>query len=151
MKPLMSLLAMAGLSLGVLACSNTDPMNPLGYTPESKENLLADSGFKKLTLNTPAKIAAFKKMPKQRISKTTFKGKPVYVFPDQNVCGCLYVGGPTAYQTFLSKGRAQMIDNRVNQMNNINEDDPYNPTADMATIDWGDAWDVADAYGGYIN
>ena len=44
-----------------------------------------------------------------------------------------------------------MIDNRVNQMNNINEDDPYNPTAEMATIDWGDAWDVADAYGGYIN
>ena len=105
-------------------------MNPLGYQPESKENLLADSGFKKLTLNTPAKVAAFKKLPPHRISQTTFKGKQVWVYPDQNVCGCLYVGGQTAYNTFIKKGRAQMIDSRVNQMYNQDAGDPYNPTAD---------------------
>ena len=104
-------------------------MNPLGYQPESKENLLADSGFKTLSLNTPAKVAAFKKLPPHRISQTTFKGKPVWVYPDQNVCGCLYVGGQTAYNTFIKKGRAQMIDSRVNQMYNQDAGDPYNPTA----------------------
>ena len=119
-----------GLTFALSACSNTDPMNPLGYQPESKENLLADSGFKKLSLNTPAKAAAFKKLPPHRISQTTFKGKPVWVYPDQNVCGCLYVGGQTAYNTFLKKGRAQMIDSRVNQMYNQDAGDPYNPTAD---------------------
>ena len=69
-------------------------------------------------------------MPPHRISQTTFKGKPVWVYPDQNVCGCLYVGGQTAYNTFLKKGRAQMIDSRVNQMYNQDAGDPYNPTAD---------------------
>ena len=29
--------------------------------------------------------------------------------------------------------------------------DPYNPTATMASLDWGDAWDDADAYGLYVN
>ena len=137
MKPLTSLLAVVGLTFALSACSNTDPMNPLGYQPESKENLLADSGFKKL--------------PPHRISQTTFKGKPVWVYPDQNVCGCLYVGGQTAYNTFIKKGRAQMIDSRVNQMYNQDAGDPYNPTAEMAGLDWGDAWDDADAYGLYIN
>jgi len=102
-KPLTSILAVVGLTFALSACSNTDPMNPLGYQPESKENLLADSGFKKLSLNTPAKLTAFKKLPPHRISQTTFKGKPVWVYPDQNVCGCLYVGSQTAYNTFIKK------------------------------------------------
>jgi len=44
-KLLTSLLALLGLSLAVAACKGTDITNPLGYQPESKENLLADSGF----------------------------------------------------------------------------------------------------------
>ena len=149
-KPLMSFLAIVGLSAALTACK-PDVTNPLGYQPESKENLLADSGFRQFQLNTPAKIAAFKKLPAHRITKTTFKGRLAYVYPDQNVCGCLYIGGPTAYNTFIKKGRAQMIDTRVNQMYNQDADDPYNPTATMAHLDFDDAWDDADAYGGYLN
>jgi hypothetical protein len=147
---LISFLAIAGLAVGLAACK-PDVTNPLGYQPESKENLLADSGFKTLQLNTPAKVAAFKKLPPHRISQTTFKGKPVWVYPDQNVCGCIYLGNQTAYNTFIKKGRAQMIDSRVNQMYNQDAGDPYNPTATMAQLDWDDAWDDADAYGLYIN
>ena len=36
-------------------------------------------------------------------------------------------------------------------MYNQDAGDPYNPTATMAGLDWGDAWDDADAYGLYIN
>ena len=152
MKLLTSFLALIGLSLALAACNTpNDITNPLGYQPESKENLLADSGFRQFQLNTPAKIAAFKKLPAHRITKTTFKGRLAYVYPDQNVCGCLYIGGPTAYNTFIKKGRAQMIDTRVNQMYNPDPGDPYNPTATMANLDWGDAWDAADAYGLYVN
>jgi hypothetical protein len=149
-KPFSSLLVVAGLALVAAACT-TSNLNPIAYRPESKENLLADSGFKTLALNTPAKVAAFKKLPPHRISKTTFKGNQVWVYPDQNVCGCIYIGGQTAYNTFIKKGRAQMIDSRVNQMYNQDANDPYNPTAEMAQLDWGDAWDAADAYGLYIN
>ena len=151
MKPLTSIFAVVALAAGLSACANTDPLNPLGYQPESKEDLLTDSGFKKLSLNTPAKVAAFKSMPAHRISKTTFKGNQVWVYPDQNICGCLYIGGQTAYNTFIKKGRAQMIDSRVNQMYNQDANDPYNPTATMANLDWGDAWDGADPYGLYYN
>lgn len=146
MKPLTTILAAAGLALALAACQ---PESPLAYKPESKENLLSDSGFKQLALNTPAKVAAFKKLPPHRISKTTFKGQPAWIYPDQNVCGCLYIGNYQAYQTFLKKGRAQMIDTRVNQM--YQTDDPYNPTAEMAQLDFDDAWDDSDAYGLYIN
>ena len=148
MKPLMTILAGAGLALALAACQ-PDQGSPLAYRPESKENLLADSGFRQLPVNTPKKIAMFKQYPAHRLSKTTYKGKTVWVYPDQNVCGCLYIGGPTAYATFLKKGRAQMIDTRVNQM--YQTDDPYNPTATMEYLNVGDAWDDADAYDLYLN
>lgn len=150
MKSLTSLVALLGLSVAVIACAPNS--GPLPYKPQSKEDLLASSGFKTLTLNTPAKVAAFKTLPAHRLSQTVFKGQQVWVYPDQNVCGCLYVGSPAAYATFMRKGRQQMVDTAVNaQMNNPDAGDPYNPTAAMAAIDWGDAWDAADAYGLYIN
>lgn len=151
MKPLMSIVVGVGLVLAVAACnSGSNPLS-LSYQPQSKENLLASSGFKTLTLNTPAKVAAFKSLPAHRISQTTFKGQQVWVYPDQNVCGCLYVGSQQAYQTFMKKGTQQMLDTRVNQMYSPDPGDPYNPTATMANLDWGDAWDASDAYGLYVN
>jgi hypothetical protein len=147
---LTSFLALFAFAAAVTACK-PDVTDPLGYQPQSKEDLLSESGFKAFPLNTPKKVAAFKKLPPHRITKTTFKGRPAYIYPDQNVCGCLYVGGPTAYNTFIKKGRAQMIDTRVNQMYNQDADDPYNPTATMAQLDFDDAWDDADAYGAYLN
>jgi hypothetical protein len=150
-KPLTSILAVVALAAGLSACNGGSNPLSLSYKPESKENLLADSGFKTMSLDTPAKVAAFKKLTPHRISQTTFKGKQVWVYPDQNVCGCIYIGGQTAYNTFIKKGRAQMIDSRVNEMYNQDAGDPYNPTATMASLDWGDAWDDADAYGLYIN
>jgi hypothetical protein len=139
-KAFASILAVVGVCVVLWAC---------GYKPESKADLLSESGFKVLSLNTPAKVAAFKKLPAHRLSKTVFKGRQVWVYPDRDVCGCLYVGGQTAYDTYIKKATQQMIDTRVNQM--YTDNDPYNPTATMASLDWGDAWDDADAYGLYIN
>ncbi|CAN5890694.1 hypothetical protein BH11PSE3_BH11PSE3_46750 [soil metagenome] len=150
MKPFTTILAVLGLATAVSAC-NTGAGGPLAYKPENKEDLLASSGFKTLSLNTPAKIAAFKSLPAHRLSQTTFKGKPVWVYPDRNICGCLYVGSPQAYDSFIKKGRQQMIDTAVNKMYAPDAGDPFNPTAAMNNIDWGDAWDDADAYGLYVN
>ncbi len=147
----MSILAGVGLVLALSACnSDSNPLS-LSYKPQSKEDLLSSSGFKTLTLNTPAKVAAFKTLPAHRITQTTFKGRQVWVYPDQNICGCLYVGSQQAYQAFMKKGTQQMLDTRVNQMYSPDPGDPYNPTATMANLDWGDAWDASDAYGLYIN
>lgn len=142
MKLFASILALLGLAIAVMACA---------YKPESKVDLLSDSGFKTLSLNTPAKIVSFKSLPAHRLSKTIFKGKTVWVYPDRNVCGCLYIGSQVAYDAYIKKATQQMIDTRVNQMYDNNDPNPYNPTATMATLDWGDAWDAADAYGMYLN
>ena len=117
--------------------------------PQSKRDLLAESGFRALSLNTPAKVAAFKKLPPHRLSQTTFKGRQVWVYPDRNVCGCVYIGGPSAYQTYLKNATDQMIDTRVAQLNQ--DSDPYNPTEMQNFIEWDDPWDVSDAYGLYVN
>lgn len=151
MKPLSSFLVIAGLAIAIAACNGGSNPLSLSYKPESKEDLLASSGFKILSLNTPSKIAAFKKLPAHRLTQTTFKGRQVWIYPDRNVCGCLYVGSQQAYDTFIKKGRNQMIDTAVNTMYNPDPGDPYNPTATEASLDWGDAWDDADAYGLYIN
>jgi hypothetical protein len=150
-KPLTSFVAVLGLALALSACtSNSIPLS-LTYKPESKENLLADSGFKTLPLKTPAQIAAFKSLPAHRLSQTVFKGRQVWIYPDRNICGCLYIGTQQAYDTFIKKGRQQIVDTIANQAYDNNDPNPYNPTATMANLDWGDAWDVADAYGMYLN
>ena len=131
-KPFMSILAVLGLGTALQACA---------YQPESKANLLADSGFKQLLLKTPKQVESFRSLPPHRLSKTTFKGKSVWVYPDRDVCGCLYIGTQTAYDAYIKKATQQMIDTRVNQMYDNNDPQPYNPTATMANLDWGDAWD----------
>ena len=151
MKPFTTILAIVGLAVGVMACTTGSNPLSLAYKPQSKEDLLSSSGFKVMSLNTPAKIAAFKSLPAHRLSQTAFKGQSVWVYPDQNICGCLYIGSQQAYQAFMKKGMQQMIDTRANQEYNVGAGDPYNPTATMAGLDWGDAWDDADAYGLYVN
>jgi hypothetical protein len=131
-KPFMSILAVLGLGTALQACA---------YQPESKANLLADSGFRQLLVKTPKQVESFRSLPPHRLSKTTFKGKSVWVYPDRNVCGCLYIGTQTAYDAYIKKATQQMIDTRVNQMYDNNDPQPYNPTATMANLDWGDAWD----------
>jgi hypothetical protein len=150
-KPLTSFFAVLGLSIALSACTTGSNPLSLSYKPESKEDLLASSGFKILSLNTPTKVAAFKGLPAHRLTRTTFKGRQVWVYPDRNVCGCLYIGSQAAYDTFIKKGRQQMIDTAVNTMYNPDPGDPYNPTATMATLDWDDAWDDSDAYDLYLN
>jgi hypothetical protein len=140
-KAFTSILAVLGLGAALLACA---------YKPESKANLLADSGFKQLPLQTPAQIERFRSLPPHRLSKTTFKGRSVWVYPDRNVCGCLYIGTQVAYDAYIKKATQQMIDTRVNQMYDNNDSNPYNPTATMATLDWDDAWDDS-GYGLYMN
>ena len=81
-KLFMSILALLGLAVALLACD---------YKPESKANLLADSGFKQLPLQTPQQLASFRSLPPHRLTKTTFKGKSVWIYPDRNTCGCLYI------------------------------------------------------------
>ncbi|MBV8189272.1 MAG: hypothetical protein JOY64_09015 [Alphaproteobacteria bacterium] len=142
MKLLSSTIA-AGLVCLLIGCTNQQ------QSSQSKRDLMAESGFKSLSLNTPAKAAAFKKLTPHVFTQTTFKGRQVWVYPEGHVCNCIYIGGRSAYETYLKNINEQMISVPANELGK--DSDPYNPTQMNNFIQWDDPWDDSDAYGLYIN
>ncbi|OFW97906.1 MAG: hypothetical protein A3D94_09075 [Alphaproteobacteria bacterium RIFCSPHIGHO2_12_FULL_66_14] len=141
MKPFGSVLAVLGMCLAVAACMPPPPVT------ESKEDLLSSSGFRTISLNTPAKVAAFKKLPAHQLSQKKYKGKNVWVYPDRDVCGCLYIGNQSAYDAYIKKGREKMISEAIKANYS---DDPYSPTASVNALDYDWATDP-EAYGLYVD
>jgi hypothetical protein len=133
----------AGLVCLLIGCTNQSQSN------QSKRDLMAESGFKTLSLNTPAKVAAFKKLTPHVFTQTQFKGRQVWVYPEGHACGCIYIGGRSAYETYLKNINEQMISVPANELSGSR--DPYNPTQMQNFIQWDDPWDDSDAYGLYIN
>ena len=70
-----------------------------------KEDMLSSSGFKATPPSTPALMASMKSLPPHKLTRTTYKGKTVWVYPDPTICGCLYVGGQVAHDTYVQKQR----------------------------------------------
>jgi hypothetical protein len=68
-----------------------------------KEDMLSSSGFKATPPSTPALLASMKSLPPHKLSKTTYKGKTVWVYPDPTICGCLYVGNQIARDAYVQK------------------------------------------------
>ncbi len=139
MKLFGSTLAVLGLSLAVAACMPASPPTV------GKEDMLSSSGFRTISLNTPEKVAAFKRLPAHELSRKTYKGKDVWVYPDQNVCGCLYIGNQTAYNAYIKTASANMIAAAVRANDS---DNPYSPTASVNMLD-SDWVNDPQAYGLY--
>jgi hypothetical protein len=143
MRLFMPLLAVPVLALGLLAC---EPVTPAAYGPQAKENQLTAAGFKKRPIKTEAQLADFRQIPAHMIRPSTYKGRSVYVYADPTICGCLYMGGTTAYNTYI-KG-AMGRDMRA-EYKSENTDTGYNPSS-PAMLDGG-PWDDADMYGMYLD
>jgi hypothetical protein len=134
------LLAIPVLALGLLACTP----NPAQPTAD-KEDRLAAAGFKKRSIKTEAQLANFRTIPAHMIRPTSYKGKRVYVYADPTICGCLYVGGPTAYNTYI---RGAMARSMQAEYKSETTDSGYSPTPAMLD---GGPWDDAEMYGLYVN
>ncbi len=139
MKLFTRLIGIPALALGLLAC---EPLTPADYGPQAKENQLTAAGFKKRSIKTEAQLADFRQIPAHMVRPTTYKGRPVYVYADPTICGCLYMGGTTAYNTYIS---AQMGRDMRAEYKSETTDTGYNPSS-PAMLDGG-AWDDADMYG----
>ena len=133
------LLAIPLLVLGLLACAPNPDQGPL-----NKENMLLAAGFKKRSIKTEAQLADFRNIPTHMIRRSSYKGKTVYVYADPTICGCLYMGGTTAYNTYISGAMAR--DMRA-EYKSENTDLPY-PAPGMLD---GGPWDDADMYGMYVD
>ena len=136
------LLAIPLLALGLLACA---PPTPAGYGPSAKEDRLAAAGFKKRSIKTEAQLTDFSNYPAHMIRPTTYKGKKVYVYADPTICGCLYMGGTTAYNTYIRSATAL---NMQREYKSETTDSGYLPGPWMLD---GGPWDDADMYGTYLN
>ncbi len=141
MKPVRSILALLAIGGLLAACHGYDPKT------ESKRDMLADSGFKVVSLKTPGQAASFKKLPPHKLVRKTYNGKPVWVYADPTMCGCLYMGTQDNYNAYIKEASKQMISTAMRA--NF-QDDPYSPTGmDMAVDsdwDWGE-WGNPGYYG----
>ena len=100
MKLFGSILVILGLCVAVTACqSNT----------KFKEDMLSSAGFKATPPKTPAQVAMLKSLPVHTLTKTTHKGKTVWLYSDPTICGCLYVGNQAAYDAYLKKQSQQAL------------------------------------------
>jgi len=66
----------------------------------STEEMLAAAGFHMEAADTPEKLAELQALPPRRVRPQTRDGQPAWVYPDPNVCHCLYVGGDGEYQAY---------------------------------------------------
>ncbi|MDP1749584.1 MAG: hypothetical protein Q8L22_09005 [Reyranella sp.] len=135
-----------GSTLGVVAtCLAMAACMPAPPVSASKEDLLSSSGFRTISLNTPAKLAAFKALPAHELSRKTYKGKNVWVYPDRDICGCLYIGSQSAYNAYIKKATDKMMADAIKANYS---DDPYSPTGSVNALDNDWATDP-EAYGLY--
>jgi len=96
MNPFKSIVLISALGIGMAACqSNT----------QFSENMLSSSGFKPVTPTTPAQVASMRTLPPHKLTRTTHKGRTIWVYPDPTVCGCLYVGDQAAFDVYAQKQR----------------------------------------------
>jgi len=140
MRPFTPLLAIPLMALGLLACAPTP-----GHESINKEDMLAAAGFKKRSIKTEAQLADFRSMPAHMIRPTSYKGKTVYVYADPTICGCLYMGSTTAYNTYIRGAMARSMQQEYKSETTYSG---YAPTPAMLD---GGPWDDADMYGAYIN
>jgi len=135
------LLVIPMLALGLLACMSPNP----GQGTIDKEDRLSAAGFKKRSIKTEAQIADFRTIPAHMIRPASYKGKAIYVYADPTICGCLYVGGPAAYNTYI---RGAMARSMKAEYKSETTDSGYSPTPMMLD---GGPWDDAEMFGLYVN
>ena len=141
MKLFGSTFAVLGTCLAVAACMPAPPPTV------SKESMLSSAGFKTITLKTPGQVAAFQALPAQQLTRKTYKGRDVWVYPDQAVCGCLYIGSQDAYNAYIKAATARMMSDAIRANYS---DDPYSPTASVNALD-SDWANDPEAYGVYTD
>ena len=96
--------AMAALAL-IVACQ-TVATNDAELAASKKEFLLAQSGFRVITVTTPKQQQAINGLAQYRVSAVKYNGKLYYVFPTAKK-DKIYVGKQKQYDTYTKALAAQ--------------------------------------------
>jgi hypothetical protein len=75
--------------------------------PRTVESELMSAGFRAVTPDTPEKKELVRRLPSRRLTERMHEGKRYYYFADSDGCGCVYVGGETAYRRYDELAQAR--------------------------------------------
>jgi hypothetical protein len=121
MRTSQAVLAAALLSLAACASRVAD-----------KEDMLAAAGFAFQPADTPQKLASLHALPPHKFVIQTRNGKPVWIYADPTICGCLYAGDETAYDRYRKEVFDKRIADEQETAASLNEN-----AAATANMDWG--------------
>jgi hypothetical protein len=99
MKKLLTLTGIASISMVLVLLSASEATAASASEISRKEALLAQSGFKVVTMTTPQQKAAVKGLAQGRCSAVTFNKKLFYVFP-AGAKDKFYVGKQAQFDTY---------------------------------------------------
>ena len=108
MKKLLTLttIAIAMATLALMSACQTVATNNAELAASKKEFLLAQSGFKVITVTTPKQQQAINGLAQYRVSAVKYNGKLYYVFPTATK-DKIYVGRQKQFNAYKSALAAQ--------------------------------------------
>jgi hypothetical protein len=107
MKELLTVTGIASIGMVVMLISASEATAASGSEISRKEALLAQSGFKVVTVTTPQQKEAVKGLAQGRCSAVTFNNKLFYVFPT-GAKDKFYVGKQKHFDRYKQAIAAQM-------------------------------------------
>src|SRR5438876_10793441 len=116
MKPLMTVTKITGamLILALIAGCQTVSTNQAELAASKKEFLLAQSGFKVITVTTAKQQQAINGLAQYRVSAVKYNGKLYYVFPTATK-DKIYVGKQKQFNAYKNALVAQQASQPANQ------------------------------------
>jgi hypothetical protein len=116
MKQLSTLTSVAGATaaLALMTACQTVAVNDAELAASKKEFLLAQSGFKVITVTTPKQQQAINGLAQYRVSAVKYNGKLYYVFPTAKK-DKIYVGKQAQFDRYKKALAAQQTSQTASQ------------------------------------
>jgi hypothetical protein len=116
MKKLLTLTSIAGIGalLALMAACQTVATNQAELAASKKEFLLAQSGFRVITVTTPKQQQAINGLAQYRVSAMKYNGKLYYVFPTATK-DKIYVGRQKQFNAYKQALAAQQASQPASQ------------------------------------
>ena len=102
-------------AVGMAASVAFAPYPPDGVAAQSRSGLerkserLALAGFEAVPATTPERKAMLARLPADTFARRSRPENVLYVYPDQKLCGCIYVGTQASYEEYRHLEKAQGI------------------------------------------
>jgi hypothetical protein len=107
-------IAIAMAALALMSACQTVATNDAELVASKKEFLLAQSGFKVITVTTPKQQQAINGLAQYRVSAVTYNGKLYYVFPTATK-DKIYVGRQKQFNAYKQALAAQYASHPASQ------------------------------------